>query len=188
MICTLYDKHPGASIAIVGTGPSASGFLAEEDICIALNAAIQMPFRFSYHMMYDKNCPKFPMWTFPSEATKVIGANIAGEHPDLYDEIHMSITQMNCKHSDWLEAHPPKHPHVWFYYRRNVAPLFDRDNILTHKGTIAHPATLLAFQMGAASIRLYGIDLKSRGYVGCRNHMGLLVDGIRARGVKIAGF
>jgi hypothetical protein len=202
MIATLYDRHPGAHIAVVGTAPSVSSFSAMADITIALNGAICLPFRFDYHVMFDKGCPRFPMWTHPTDAIKVIGANIARENPALYREYHQEITQTSYLQDDWLEAHPPTPPHVWFYYQHIPQPrrtsgsttstsaksTFERTNYLTHKGTVAHIAVQLAWLMGAAKITLGGIELRERMYRGSFGHMVALIAGLRERGVEVEGF
>ena len=170
MIQTLKDKHKGATIAIIGSGPTANVYCEKEDIAIALNGAIQLDKKIDYFMAFDNSVPYLNYYYTSKKATRLIGANIASVdkvlYPNLPDRqrkliIGSNVTEVNFH----LKSLKPVSPHLYWYFQLRREPVFNPDvTYLSAMGNICVPAIEAAVIMGCSTMHIYGIDLGKRGY------------------------
>jgi hypothetical protein len=170
MISRLYNKHQGAIIAVVGSGPTAQDFTGKEDISIALNAAISLEIEFDYFAAFDLSLDG-RTWFNKHRKSRIIGAGLAPVdsivYPNLDDNLKQKIRGNELLETKYIELgiQPPKEPHVVFFYRRRCVPVFDRCPVeFSSVGNIAIVGGEAAITMGGSEIHFYGIDLNQRYY------------------------
>jgi len=169
MLTRFHGLHAGATLALIGSGPTALNYQAAEDVAIVLNGAVLIEQPFHYFLGIDHRLPERPYWNITRGETRIIGALIAGADPRLYPGgRHEPVTvARNVIADEWLEAHPPQDPHCFAYHVREFAPpdyAAPLPDWLTHGGNVAHCGLEVAYRMGAAQINMYGIDMGEREY------------------------
>ena len=141
MIKQLKSAHYGKSIAVVGSGPSALKFKGEEQISIALNAAVVIDYAWNYFCGFDTTLGQKAWWPETLKTNRIMGYELCG--------------MVDRREQDWM-----------FDYtgQRKIPELPYDFSELTNVGNIAIPAVEAALIMGAHRLVLYGIDLNQRVY------------------------
>lgn len=183
MIQKFKDIHEGKTIAILGSSESLALYKGEEDIAIALNGGVMTDYKVDYFMSYDRRCKNHEYYTAKPEIPRIIGATLAVQDKLLYDEIR----NVSYRSDPWLDNNPPKAPHTFFYYEwYKSPPIFTKEkNILSHKGSIAHPAFELAWMMGANKIHIYGVEMGEGQYLKMADFMNSLITQAQNSGVEV---
>jgi hypothetical protein len=177
------NRHSGASITILGSGPSLQYYSGDAEVSIAVNGAAALNHPYTYFMCGDRRSPERPWFLLSQKhhATRIISSFVAPHDPLLYPEasIRASLQEDFRNHKrryllPWGRASytykprkSPRPPHCYFNYggslnRRSFQML---KWILTRSAprfragaTISGVALQLAVFMGARQIRLYGVD------------------------------
>ncbi len=168
MIKNLWDKHPGARIAVVGSGPSADLYPGNAQISIGVNGAALLGPRYDYFLAGDHNAPAREWFNINCSNIRVIAELIATTDKQLYPDIAFpDLVRMAVpvhKRRDIPEVPRPVSPHITFKYRsfKDVLPA-SRFNFLMYRGTISCCALQLAWMMGAREVDLYGCNFTHKG-------------------------
>lgn len=180
----LAGKIKGASVAILGAGPTITQYKGKEDITIAANGACLIDKPIDYFIAGDKNAPRRPWWrhSLDQHSIRLISAYIAPYDPKLYpdkeirweeqqrleknytkniilDEKSPNLLQENA-YVYFEPNHPTAKPHQYFRF----GGFADQESNLadpTRKaplwgGTITSIAIQIANTLGARTIHLYG--------------------------------
>jgi hypothetical protein len=173
MIKSLYNIHKGATIAVVGSGPTATSYTHNKvDVSIGVNGAAKFyshpgAAKFDYFMCGDVKSSTFDWFSIACSRVRVIAKLTAASdkilYPDrLFPDIKRDAVPTAKQNSVILP--PPVKPHLTFMYKWWKPDRLKRDmNYLMFGGTISCCAVQLAYIMGAAKIVLYGCSFTSTG-------------------------
>lgn len=203
MIKTLHNIHVGASIAVVGSGPTAINFVeSKTDISIGVNGAAKLGKHFNYFMCGDVKSPTYDWFNIDCSNVRVIAKMIASSDKTLYPvDLFPNIARVAVvtAKQNTVKLPCPVEPHRTFTYKWYKLDRLKKDmNYLMFGGTISCCAVQLAYVMGASRIVLYGCGFTSVG-----NHyfyhtrrpgsisesqratMSTVINEVRKRGVKV---
>jgi hypothetical protein len=167
MIKSLHGIYKGATVAIVGSGPTAVEFKNQHDLSIGVNGAAKLGKRFNYFMCGDARSSFNDWFNIDCSAIRVIAKLTASVDkilypPDLFPDLERLIVP-TAKQST-IKIPPPIEPHRTFMYKWWKPDRLKIDmNYLMFGGTISCCAIQLAYVMGAAKIVLYGCGFNSVG-------------------------
>lgn len=168
MIKALHNIYEGATIAIVGSGPTATDFIkSKSDISIGVNGAAKLGKQFDYFMCGDVRSSTFDWFKINCSRVRVI-AKLTAALDDILYPITLfpdikRVAVATTKQSG-VKLPPPVKPHLTFEYRWYKPQRLKRDmNFLMFGGTISCCAVQLAYIMGASKIVLYGCGFTSTG-------------------------
>jgi hypothetical protein len=208
MIKSLHNLYKGATIAVVGSGPTATNYTqGKVDVSIGVNGAAKFcsnprADKFDYFMCGDVKSSTFDWFNIVCSRVRVIAKLTAAPDKILYpDALFPNIKRdavPTAKQNSIILPLPIK-PHLTFIYKWWKPDRLKNDmNYLMFGGTISCCAVQLAYIMGAAKIVLYGCSFTSTG-----NHyfyytrrpgtisdsqravMSMVISEIKKRGVKI---
>ena len=168
MIKALHNIHKGATIAVVGSGPTAIDFVkSESTISIGVNGAAKLGKRFDYFICGDVRSSVFDWFSIDCSKTRVIAKLTASLDNILYPTALFPdikrVAVATTKQSS-VKLPPPIEPHLTFEYRWYKPKRLKKDmNFLMFGGTISCCAVQLAYIMGAAKIVLYGCNFTNTG-------------------------
>jgi hypothetical protein len=188
MIKSLYDIYKGSTIAIVGSGPTATEFIKKEnEIAIGVNGAAKLGKLFDYFMCGDAQSSSFDWFNINCSRVRIIAKLTAAPDRILYPvELFPNIKRIAVQtiKQNSLDLPLPVKPHLTFLYKWYSSDRLKRDmNYLMFGGTISCCAIQLAYVMGATKIVLYGCGFNNVGrhYFYYTNKPGSISD--RQRGV-----
>lgn len=168
MIKSLIDAHKGATVAIVGSGPTAIDFLkSTQDVSIGVNGAAKLGKKFDYFMCGDAKSSTYDWFNINCSKVRVIAKLTASMDKILYpSELFPDIKRVavkTAKQGD-IVLPPPIEPHRTFMYKWWKPDRLKKDaNYLMFGGTVSCCAVQLAYIMGATKIVLYGCGFTSTG-------------------------
>ena len=170
MIKALHGVHKGATIAVVGSGPTATEFLkGRADISIGVNGAAKLGKRFDYFMCGDAKSSCFDWFNVECSKIRIIAKLTAALDKILYPlELYPDIKRIavTTPRQGTVKLPPPAVPHLTFMYKWYKPQRLTNDmDFLMFGGTISCCAVQLAYLMGAAKVVLYGC-----GFGGSRQH------------------
>jgi hypothetical protein len=167
MIKSLHGIHKGETIAIVGSGPTATRFLGQESTSIGVNGAAKLGKRFKYFMCGDARSPHFDWFSIDCSAVRIIAKLTAAPDKILYPlELFPDIKRVAVATAkqNTVKLPSPVEPHRTFMYKWYKPERLKEDmNYLMFGGTISCCAVQLAYLMGASRIVLYGCGFTSIG-------------------------
>jgi hypothetical protein len=173
MIERLYDIHRGKTIAVVGSGPTATAFdPRDNDNSIGVNGAAMLAYRgirLDYFLCGSQHSPRQPWFAVDCAATRIICARFALQDRYLYpNELYPDLVRMSYPVGDIDEIRlpSPAPPHLTYRYTRNPTTAFlagmrPFDKVLIG-GTITSVAVQIAYLMGASRIKLYGCSFSKQ--------------------------
>jgi uncharacterized Rossmann fold enzyme len=168
MIKSLHNIHKGATIAIVGSGPTAVEFIKSKcDISIGVNGAAKLGKKFDYFICGDVRSSTYDWFSIDCSKIRVIAKLTAAPDKILYpDVLFPTITRaavVTAKQNN-IVLPLPIEPHLTFMYKWYKSDRLKPDmNYLMFGGTISCCAVQLAYVMGATKIVLYGCGFNSIG-------------------------
>lgn len=178
--------HVGASIAVLGSGPSLGRFAGQQPIAIAVNGAATSDVPYQYFACGDPESYQRE-WFYGSRrhaAKRIVAALLTPRDAIIYPsrlvrgglrlERRLFIAMLRLRRSlslhDYSPSATPAPGHGWFQYLPSRFPsdpavLDDcvRRGRMVHGATIAGVALQLAVIMGGAEIHLYGCAMDNDG-------------------------
>lgn len=186
MIGLLRNIHDGATIGVVGSGPSAVGFTKNGlDATIAVNGAAKLNHSFDYFLCGDSASSKCDWFRIDCAKVRVIAKLTAGLDeilypPGLFPGLHRVSVPVTKQNSVKLPC--PLWPHLTFMYDRYKLQKINKEmNCLMFGGTISCCAVQLAYIMGASTIVLFGCEFSNpkQHYFYKANRAGTIADNQR---------
>jgi hypothetical protein len=165
MLETLRNKYQGSVVAILGGGFTILNYTGKEDICIAMNNAIQLDAKIDYFTAFDCKIPTLDYFLYKPKITRLLGGNIAGQCPYTFPKLEDSkrkivkVRELDEKNCLVIKEKPNLPNDFWLYKTRETPMLSPNMKSLSVCGTILAPALELAFIMGAKEIHIYGCGL-----------------------------
>ncbi|MCK9558465.1 MAG: hypothetical protein M0R50_10550 [Candidatus Cloacimonetes bacterium] len=168
MIKLLHNIAKGATIAVVGSGPTATDFIhSKNDISIGVNGAAKLGQKFDYFMCGDTRSSCFDWFNIDCSRVRVIAKLTAAPDKILYPiELFPDIKRIAVitAKQNTIKLPRPVEPHLTFMYKWYRQERLKEDmNYLMFGGTISCCAVQLAYVMGASKIVLYGCNFTSVG-------------------------
>jgi hypothetical protein len=168
MIQSLFNVHKGATIAVVGSGPTAVDFIkGRSDISIGVNGAAKLGKCFDYFMCGDAKSSTYDWFGIDCSKIRVIAKLTAAVDRILYPQIEFPELKrlvVSTAKQGTINLPPPINPHLTFMYRWWKPQRLKVDaNYLMFGGTISCCAVQLAYIMGASKIILFGCGFNSTG-------------------------
>jgi len=159
MIHKLWDKHVDSTVAVIGSGPSATMYNGQGDISIAVNGAALLGRRFTYYMVGDSLSFSYDWFDIDCSDIRIIARIVAGKDYKLYPAdmaVNRVAVQAHKQHivSDLPDPVPPHL--IYNYAAYDPKGLHKGMNSLMRGGTIACCAVQIAYLMGASKILLFG--------------------------------
>ena len=167
MIRSLLGIYKGATVAIVGSGPTAVAFKHSKAVSIGVNGAAKLGKRFDYFMCGDTRSSSYDWFNIDCSRVRVIAKLTAAPDkilypPALFPDIKRVAAPTAKQNSVILP--PPAKPHITFMYKWYKPDRLKLDmNYLMFGGTISCCAVQLAYIMGASKIVLYGCGFTNTG-------------------------
>jgi hypothetical protein len=166
MLERLVMRHPAATIAVVGSAPTATRFdPALADVAIGVNGAALLGHRFDYYLCADQAAPSRDWFAARCAPCRVIARSIASCDRQLYPDDFGPLIPARVAADFWgqdaIELPEPRPPHCIY----TMLPLNEsglerlsrrRAGGLMVEATISGQAVQLAWLMGAARVRLFG--------------------------------
>lgn len=166
MLERIFDQASDATIAVVGSAPSARFFDPGKcDVSIGVNGAALLGCRFDYFQCSDHEAPQRDWFQVDCARTRIIAAQIASMdsflYPPEFDDRLPGRLALKRPFQRVMRLPQPRVPHLFYFVSvPNESRLRDLEQrkakTLLAGATISGQAVQLAYLMGAARIDLYG--------------------------------
>jgi hypothetical protein len=165
VIRDLSGRHAGATVAVIGSAPSAVLFDPSQcDVSIGVNGAARLGPRFDYYLCADVAAPSRSWFQLDCAHTRVVATTIASMDLFLYpaqDHRDLQRRAVEWTQQDELALPEPAPPHRVYRMAapnpERLAGLRKRDtDVLLVYATVAGQAVQLAYLLGADRLRLFG--------------------------------